>query len=111
MSCGSFGGWVKDSFERVQRNEYVNYLHPQWSWTHIDGHQAVDFIGYYENLHEDFEIVKKKIGLPDECGLSHSNKSIHGDYRDYYTDETKQMLAEIFAEDIELFGYTFEGRL
>lgn len=110
MNCGSFEGWVKDSLDRVQRNEYVNYLHPQWSWTHIDGKQAVDFIGRYENLHDDFEIVRGHLGLPEDCSLSHENKSSHRDYKSYYTDETRQMIGEIFAEDITLFGYTFEGR-
>jgi hypothetical protein len=56
VRCGSFDKWVVQCYENVRNNHYVNFTHPQWSWTHIDGEQAIDFIGYYENLHDDFDI-------------------------------------------------------
>ncbi len=28
-------------------------------------------------------------------------------YHDYYTDETRAKVAEVYAEDIDLFGYTY----
>ena len=31
------------------------------------------------------------------------------DYRDFYNDTTKQIVSDWFKEDIDFFGFTFEG--
>jgi hypothetical protein len=75
--------------------------------TDRDGKLLVDFVGRYETLAQDFSHVCQTLNIATQ--LPHVNKSAHHDYRDYYTERTQQMVAEHFAEDVELFGYTFEG--
>ncbi|HKV55770.1 MAG TPA: sulfotransferase family 2 domain-containing protein [Candidatus Binataceae bacterium] len=67
----------------------------------------VDFIGYYERLHRDFEHVCACLGI--EAELPHDNASNHTEYRNYYTPASRELVAEHFRHDIELFGYDFDG--
>jgi hypothetical protein len=70
-----------------------------------DGRDIVDFVGRYERLDEDFETVCSRIGIA--APLRHENRSVHSHYRDYYTAETKAIVARHFVRDIDRFGYTF----
>jgi len=72
-----------------------------------EGELIVDFIGKYETLERDFATVCDRLGL--KCKLPHLNTSSHKGYKSLYTPETVALVAEAFKEDIEFFGYTFDG--
>jgi hypothetical protein len=75
--------------------------------TGMDGKLLVDDIGHYETLHEDFGRICRHVGIDAE--LPHLNRSHHRDYRTYYTDRTRALVAEHFHRDIAMFGYNFDG--
>lgn len=77
--------------------------------TNAEGGIALDFVGRFERLHDDFEQVARQIGLP-AVALPHLQAVVRpATYAGFYTRATRDMVARRFAKDIELFGYCFEG--
>jgi hypothetical protein len=72
------------------------------------GELLVDFVGRHERLAADFGALCERLGIPPQ--LPHKNGSHHGDFRDYYSPEARVLVEEAYREDIERFGYSFDGR-
>lgn len=70
------------------------------------GSLLVDYVGRFENLVEDYETICSRIGIP--AYIPHKKKSVHSDYHGYYNDETVQLVADHWAEDIKRFNYSFD---
>lgn len=68
--------------------------------------RTADFIGRTERLSEDSRTALEHFGLSTE-GLGHDNKSKRTGYREYYTPETRDLIGELFAKDVEAFDYEF----
>ncbi|MBD1389087.1 sulfotransferase family 2 domain-containing protein [Neiella sp. HB171785] len=74
----------------------------------LHGNVIVDFIGHYESLQQDFNSVCDQLKLPT-IELPHKRKATdRKTYRDYYTDETAELVAKHFQRDIDILGYTFD---
>lgn len=70
-----------------------------------NGKVMVDRIGRFETLEQDFKVICKDLGIV--CDLPHFNKTERKNYRDYYTDETREVVRSWVQPDIEMFGYEF----
>ena len=82
------------------RSQHVSLCEP-------DGRIMVDFVGRFENLHEDFAYVSREIGVP-EIELPHILRSERGPgYRAFYDEDTEVLVGERYEKDVELFDYTF----
>lgn len=73
-----------------------------------NGEIGLDFIGRFENLQCDFNTVCDKIGIERQT-LPHMLKKQRKHYSFYYDDETVELIAKKYKEDIEYFGYEFEN--
>jgi Sulfotransferase family len=70
------------------------------------GKIIVDFIGRFEALERDAAVVFERLGLSGVT-LPHHNVSQRKHYRDYYNDETRDIVAQRYARDIQFFDYEF----
>ena len=73
----------------------------------MNGELDIDFIGRFESLADDYHTLGEQLGttLPALPALNVSKG--RGDYRDLYNDRTRQLVAQHYQDDIDLFEYTF----
>ena len=94
------------------RNSYAYFALPSDFDRYTDNHGnvIVDFLGRYENLTNDLNYICKKINLPWNGKLSNEKANTRKDkrhYREYYDNETREIIQHDFVKEIELFGYEF----
>lgn len=63
---------------------------------------VVDFVGRFERLDADWEVLRERFGLP---ALPKRNVSSRALYEDAYTPELARLVADRYRRDIEIFGY------
>ena len=72
-----------------------------------NGKIVVDFVGRFESLKTDFNLVCDRIGIRSKLGQK--NKTRRTRYQDHYDARTERLVEQAFAVDIQRFGYRFEA--
>ena len=106
MSFHEFVHWIENSSDTsIHPSKHKNQL--DW-FLDSKGNIAVDFIGKFESLNEDWKIIAKKLGT--STTLPHTNKNIakKKHYTEYYNNELREIIAKKFQKDIDYFGYKFK---
>ena len=74
----------------------------------------MDYICRIENFQADFNQLCDNIGMPrrklphrNRSGRRRGKRNKRKHYTQCYDDETREMIAQKYAKDIELFGYEF----
>ena len=86
-----------DDFRRVRRPQ-IDYL--------VTRDRRADFIGRTESLGDDAATALERFGL-SAAAIGRHNTSQRTGYRDYYNPTTRARVAEVFAKDLDEFGYEF----
>jgi hypothetical protein len=113
--------------ERDSYSDKYRHVMPQYDFLHDEaGKLQVDFVGKFENLQGDFNIVAEALGISEPFlphvnananreGLSSLLSRILGrdrrptrrDYTDFYDDESRSIVEFMYSQDIGTFGYKF----
>lgn len=67
----------------------------------------MDFIGRLEDAHHGFSTICENFGIPAPELMLRKNVTEHKHYTEYYDTYTKDIVADIYKDDIERFGYEF----
>lgn len=103
----SFESFIIEIFSKhgVGINRHFEYQYPN---VFFEGKMFLDFLGRFENLAEDWEYLTTKVEVPKAFKtLPRKNTSQHDVYWEHYTDETREIVGNIYQDDIKLLGYTF----
>jgi hypothetical protein len=68
----------------------------------------MDFIGRFENLERDAQIILNKFEIKGKLPKFNANKNKRYHYSNYYSDYTRDLIKEKYSEDINYFSYKFE---
>jgi hypothetical protein len=80
---------------------------PQIELVTLENDLPISFIGKFENLNEDMKEVCSRLGIQFRP-LEHANKGLYDkSYRDYYNDEARRAIEELYLTDLEMFNYEF----
>lgn len=97
--------------EFVYKHQNTNmYTHPN---RHIQSQSSVihgidmDYIGQLEHLHDHFGELCEMMNIERPAETLHKNKTKHKHYTEYYDDELKDIVTELYKEDLDMFDYKF----
>ena len=96
--------------EYIDSNVPLSLKHFGFELYTIDGQIAVDKICRFENLAEELEVIRTQLGFPEKLNLPRAKSRFRKNrrsYRDYYSEEEKKKIAELFSDEIGLLGYKF----
>jgi hypothetical protein len=71
------------------------------------GNLIVDFIGRLETINDDFSLICNNLGI--SASLPKVNVSNILPYQEFYDSEDRELVAKVFAKDINLLGYSFDS--
>lgn len=105
--CPTFSSFVMD-WLNVERMSFKVVFRPQTYFV-CEPHQphtpAVDFIGRFEMIEQDWRHVANLTGSNDV--LPQNNVSGRGrPWQEFYTESARQKVASLYADDFDVFGYS-----
>lgn len=93
----------RDGCEDIGLYNYNGWsqCNPQVRWIE---NMKMDFIGKFESLEKDFQILLKNLKLPP-IDLPHHNITPHDHFSSYYCEESRQIIQDFYQEDFQSLGY------
>lgn len=103
----SFDEFVRKWINRNNIWEHHHVFRPQTHYI-IDSRNKIklDFIGRFEKIQQDFLYVCSELNLITSLPKINGSGNM-GAYRDYYSQESRDIVKRIYEEDIDVLKYSF----
>ena len=86
--------------------EECDHYNTQLHYVLQNNKEFLNYVGRFENIQEDFKKICKELCI--ECRkLPISNKSLRGNYKDYYDEKTITLVGDVYKKEIEYFDYKY----
>ena len=99
----SFYDWIKFLKDKSQERPWFS---SNVSFLSYEGKFRADYIVNFHKYVRDMDLIK--FLFRKDQPLPKLNVSTHDNYKKYYNDETIQIVADIYKEDIDFFGFDFD---
>jgi Sulfotransferase family len=102
----SFEEFLSIPLESMTEQQRFHTL-PQWRHV-VDEHGSIEYlahVGRLENIDATRDWLADTLALPRPSDLPHLKRTGGDDYAAVYTSATRDLVANIFHRDFELFGY------
>lgn len=96
----------KEYLYLIQKKKHIQW-EPQYDFIFDrDGNIMVDKIGRLETFESDVKEIIQILGLSIDS-IPHAKKSKRKNYEEYYDDESREIVLDLYRKDVEFLGYSF----
>lgn len=97
-SFRAWARWVADG-----NQQKVLHTKPMCDFVCVNGKLAIDYVGRFESLHQDWWVLCSRLGFPRE--LPFVAKTNHKSWKSEYDKPLLRQVQEAYAMDFEMFNY------
>ena len=98
--------WMKEALNRPRFRERILVREQFEQLCNEEREIGIDSVCRYENLQKSLDTILGKLSLPSSS-LNVLNSSEHKVYSEYYDEELKSLVQNLYSTDIEEFNYAF----
>lgn len=101
-----FDNWIKNTRQDsdIFMLQLLNNKNTE-TQMHFFNHVVPDIVVHLENYSAEFTQIQDLLNC--NAPPIHTNSSVHKEYRNYFTDETRAIATKWLEEDLDTFKYTF----
>jgi len=103
-----FHDFVKNWVNKSNIEKEIHFK-PQYKFITLNGKIAVDDVYKVENIHVNFSKICAKLDVVNNLQTLNKTKVKLENYKNYYNEETINIVGRVYKKDIELFDYSFDG--
>lgn len=95
---------ASEYIEHTKQSIIKRHSVPQYKFTHYKGKPMYNYLGNFENLQDDFNVICDKINIP-KIQLPKLNTSKHNAWQTDFNDKTIEFVNQQYRADFEYFNY------